>query len=216
AAFAIACASGENMQTPGSQAGDRLVPLQRLVHDLDDIIGRADVGPDRVLAVKDRLGAFLKDSPALPEPVRRATGDGYARHLLYADPEGRFEMVVMAWSPGQATPVHDHAGIWCVEGVVEGVVEVTRYDLTEMLKGGRARMRRTETIRAGLGQCGALIPPVEYHTIANPEERMALTLHVYGGRMRRCRIFEDRGEGVYEVDYRDLHFASTDGALVKA
>ncbi len=26
----------------------------------------------------------------------------------------------MTWGPGQGTPLHDHAGIWCVEGVVEG------------------------------------------------------------------------------------------------
>ena len=39
--------------------------------------------------------------------------------------------VVMTWGPGQRTPLHDHAGIWCVEGVVEGRMDVTQYDLVE-------------------------------------------------------------------------------------
>ena len=35
----------------------------------------------------------------------------------------------MTWGPGQGTPVHDHGGLWCVEGVVEGQIAVTRYDV---------------------------------------------------------------------------------------
>ena len=37
----------------------------------------------------------------------------------------------MTWGPGQGTPLHDHAGIWCVECVVEGEMEVRQYDLVE-------------------------------------------------------------------------------------
>ena len=38
-------------------------------------------------------------------------------------------MVVMTWGPGQKTALHDHAGIWCVECVVDGNMEVAQYDL---------------------------------------------------------------------------------------
>jgi predicted metal-dependent enzyme (double-stranded beta helix superfamily) len=119
----------------------------------------------------------------------------------------------MAWGPGQQTPVHDHSGIWCVEGVFEGVVDVTRYDLQELIGTNVARMRRTEVIHAGRGECGALIPPVEYHSISNPYDRPAYTVHVYGGRMRTCRVFRESGDDTYEIAVKDLAFTSSQAAL---
>ena len=45
----------------------------------------------------------------------------------------------MTWGPGQRTALHDHAGIWCVEGVVEGEMAVTRYELLEEEEDGLCR-----------------------------------------------------------------------------
>ena len=43
--------------------------------------------------------------------------------------EGRYSAIVMTWGPGQGTAVHDHGGLWCVEGVVDGEIAVTQYDV---------------------------------------------------------------------------------------
>src|SRR5262249_23610323 len=67
----------------------------------------------------------------LPERFHRTRPDGYARRLLYRSESLGYRPVVMTWAPGQRTPLHDHAGIWCVEGVVEGRMDVTQYDLVE-------------------------------------------------------------------------------------
>jgi len=192
---------------------DPYAPVRAFVHDLDDLIDHQGETSTIVLAVKARLSALLKQRPALPAQVRMIRPECYARHLLYGDPRGRYEVVVMAWGPGQQTPVHDHSGIWCVEGVFEGVVDVTRYDLQELIGENVARMRRTEVIHAGRGKCGALIPPVEYHRISNPYDRPAYTVHVYGGRMRTCRVFKERGEDTYEIAIKDLVFNSSQAEL---
>jgi len=118
----------------------------------------------------------------------------------------------MAWGPGQSTPIHDHAGIWCVEGVFRGTIDVTRYDLME-LDGRKARLAPSEVIHAGLGQCGALIPPVEYHRIANPTTEAAVSIHVYGGRMHSCRIFHPSGDDTYDVEVKPLDYTSRRHAL---
>ena len=36
----------------------------------------------------------------------------------------------MVWQPGQQTPIHDHGGVWCVEGVYQGHMHITQYDVT--------------------------------------------------------------------------------------
>ncbi|HKY33385.1 MAG TPA: cysteine dioxygenase family protein [Candidatus Polarisedimenticolia bacterium] len=187
--------------------------LKSFVRDIDGLLGSGSATEAIVNGVKNRLSELIRTRPVLPESVRAPGGGDYARHLLYQDPSGRFEIVIMAWSPGQATPVHDHSGIWCVEGVVDGVIDVTRYDVTEGAHPGTARMEALEVIRAGLGECGALIPPVEFHRIANPYPSPALTLHVYGGRMRSCRVFTERPDGGFDVATRELGFASPEAAL---
>ena len=56
-----------------------------------------------------------------------------------ADREGRYTAVVMTWGPGQGTAMHDHGGLWCVEGVVEGAMTVTQYhDVVDQPDGSSA------------------------------------------------------------------------------
>ena len=46
-------------------------------------------------------------------------------------------------------------------------------------------------MHATAGSAGALIPPFEHHVLANARpDRASLTLHVYGGEMDHCDIFE--------------------------
>ena len=54
---------------------------------------------------------------------------GYGRRLLHRDPRGRYTVVVMTWGPGQGTPIHDHANLWCVECVYRG--NVSKWTLPE-------------------------------------------------------------------------------------
>ena len=40
-----------------------------------------------------------------------------------------YSVVVMVWDRNQGTPLHDHAGVWCVECVYRGRIRVTSFDL---------------------------------------------------------------------------------------
>lgn len=148
--------------------------------------------------VKHALQETLKrEGVSLSEQFRQPRPDTYARRLLHRDPEGRYTAVVMTWGPGQGTALHDHAGIWCVECVVEGEMEVRQYDLVEE-RGDRFRFEAQACIEALKGSAGCLIPPFEYHTLANRRaDGASITLHVYGGEMTHCHVFEPNGDGSY-------------------
>ncbi len=100
----------------------------------------------------------------VPPELRRPIEGTYARRLLHRDPSGQYTMVVMTWGPGQKTALHDHAGIWCVECVVDGNMEVAQYDLMSET-GGAYRFEQRNHVVAGRGSAGCLIPPFEYHTL---------------------------------------------------
>jgi 3-mercaptopropionate dioxygenase len=121
----------------------------------------------------------------------------YARRLLLRDKAMGYTVVVMTWAPGQTTPIHDHAGIWCVEGVVQGQISVTRYKV-ERQTGALFHFLDQAPILAVVGSTGSLIPPDEYHVLANRTNAIALTLHVYGGEMDHCNVYAPRPDGWYE------------------
>lgn len=164
--------------------------LTELTELLDRAVAAAD--PERITSrVKDGLEELLSEGRLeLPPAVRRPRAESYARRLLYRSDRFGYVVVAMAWGPGQGTPLHDHAGIWCVEGVCEGRLEVAQFRLLDHA-GDRFRFEAQETAVAEPGSAGRLIPPFEYHTIQNalPEDT-SITLHVYGGNLDSCSIFE--------------------------
>src|SRR5262249_19217940 len=147
--------------------------------------------------IKEELERGIRArSVVLPDRFHRTRHEGYARRLLHRNDALGYTAVVMTWAPGQATPLHDHAGIWCVEGVVEGQIHVTRYDLVDESAGGY-RFEPRGSVHASVGSAGCLIPPFEYHILANAIEAPSITLHVYGGEMTSCHVFEPLGDGRY-------------------
>ena len=156
--------------------------------------------------IKDELSrAIGLGTIALAERFRRTKMDTYARRLLVKDDALGYTAVAMTWGPGQRTGVHDHAGMWCVEGVVEGEMDVYQYDL-ERTDAGLFEFTAKGRIHAGVGAAGCLIPPYEYHVLANAVERPSITLHIYGGEMTECNVFVPRADGWYERQTRLLSY----------
>jgi 3-mercaptopropionate dioxygenase len=179
-----------------------------LIEQLRDAVRLGNV-PAITEHIKHSLETFIPaEGLTFPERFRHTKTGGYCRRLLYRDPELGFTAVVMTWGPGQRTPLHDHAGIWCVEGVLEGEMEVCRYELLEEPEEGVFRFASRGALPAHAGSAGALIPPLEHHVLANPSDRLALTLHVYGGEMDHCTVFEpvEGQTGLYRARSRALGY----------
>ena len=179
---------------------------------LADLISRLDAAvrlgdPEAItVRIKHELeGAIHAHAVALPEAFRRTRPEGYARRLLHRNDALGYTAVVMTWAPGQQTPLHDHAGIWCVEGVVEGRMDVTQYDLVEESAGGY-QFEVKGCVHAAVGSAGCLIPPFEYHVLANAIDEPSITLHVYGGEMKTCHVFEPVANGRHVRKERALSY----------
>jgi predicted metal-dependent enzyme (double-stranded beta helix superfamily) len=141
----------------------------------------------------------------LPACVFETHPDHYARRELYRSDEYGYCVVAMTWGPGQGTPIHDHDGMWCVEGVWSGALEIVQYELLEH-EAEHYHFQPVGTIQAGTGSAGSLIPPHEYHSIRNPSDKaVTVSLHIYSGPMTRCAVFQPLPEDRwYERDVRIL------------
>jgi predicted metal-dependent enzyme (double-stranded beta helix superfamily) len=180
--------------------------LGELVTRLDSAVGLGD--PEQITRqVKhDLCDVLSRLALRLPARYRRTRAEGYARRLLHHNPVLDYSAVVMTWAPGQCTPLHDHGGLWCVEGVVDGAMQVTQFDLVDMTEGIYAFVERGR-VTAGVGTAGSLIPPSDYHILGNAQDDgLSITLHVYGGDLTHCHVFVPRADGRYERQDRQLSY----------
>lgn len=181
--------------------------VDQLIERIDRAVGLG--GAEAIAAaVKHALSDLIRTRAlTLPEALCQPRPDAYARRLLHRDPATGWTAVVMTWGPGQGTLLHDHAGIWCVEGVVEGEMDILQYELTGE-EGGRHRFAPRGRVHALAGAAGALIPPFEYHILRNAlPDATSVTLHVYGGEMDHCHVFEENGDGTYRKVERRLAYS---------
>ena len=144
------------------------------------------------------------DSIHLPEAVYQYIPDHYARRELYRCPRKGYSIIAMTWGPGQGTPIHDHSGMWCVEGVWAGCIEVVSYEPVEE-RGDHIRFENVGSIVAGCGSAGSLIPPHEFHTIRNIDPTdAAVSVHIYSGAMTCCSMYYEEGDGWHRRQVKQL------------
>ncbi len=182
---------------------------RRLVDALDSAVGQREETAITEALRKTLCCLMREHDVALPECCFERASDHYARRELYRSDDLGYSVIAMTWGPGQGTPIHDHAGMWCVEGVWAGTLEITPYELIEQ-RDGKYRFEPRGTMNAGPGSAGSLIPPHEYHTILNPsEDANAVSLHIYRRVLENCSKFYPTGAGWYRCTSCQLALDST-------
>jgi cysteine dioxygenase len=114
----------------------------------------------------------------------RFAADHYTRNPVRV--RSAYEVLVLCWSSGQRSPIHDHHGSSCAVRVVEGAateVRYTRDDGGVLCPAAPQRMTRG----AVTGSADA-----DMHAVANlePPGTDLITLHIYSPPLRDMRVFE--------------------------
>jgi len=130
----------------------------------------------------DRVVAALRDRLPGPGllPAEKLAGDpsGYQAHLVHAEPDGSFSIVVMVWRPGQQTTIHDHL-TWCCTAVLSG----TEYEELYALRGDHLEVVGRNANPDGT--VSGFAPPGDIHRVTNIGDTVAVSLHVYGTDISR-------------------------------
>jgi predicted metal-dependent enzyme (double-stranded beta helix superfamily) len=145
----------------------------------------------------DRVSVALRGrlpGPGLLLSPEQLAGDpgGYQTHLVHAEPDGSFSIVVMVWRPGQQTSVHDHL-TWCVTAVLQG----TEYEEVYANRGDHLEVvaRNANPV----GTVSGFAPPGDIHQVTNIGDRIAVSMHVYGTDISRVASSVRR---VYDLPIR--------------
>ncbi|WP_158544966.1 cysteine dioxygenase [Dyella monticola] len=121
---------------------------------------------------------MLFSAPITPAYRRIPLGVGTARN---------YEALLILWPPGHATPLHDHDGLWGMEFVLDGVLEVESFQLCPQPP---VHLEHDHSLVVGVGDHIAFSQADYAHRCRNlSKTRQALSLHVYGGELNCYRSF---------------------------
>jgi len=162
---------------------------ERLVAAIDAALATPDVASTVARIEKALQQAIADPAIVLPDCVHAPITDHYARRELYRSARHGYSIIAMTWGPGQGTPLHDHDGLWCVEGVWQGALRIAPYRLLEA-RGDAMRFQAMPVLTGERGSAGNLIPPDEFHKLRNAsDDDIAISVHVYQRPMERCTVF---------------------------
>ena len=162
----------------GAFSFQKSTQLSRLIEEVTDITQALDVSCHRQ-AVKPLLRFALPFLNVIPPAEALACDGGYARELIYSDPQGRFSILMLSWMPGATTPIHGHQAWGCV-GVLEGEIGCETYACDGDTLA-RDSVCSTGRLLAGPGTVASVDPaPAGIHRLFNPTRARATTLHIYG------------------------------------
>jgi len=146
--------------------------------------------PDLATMARELGRVVHQDASALATRLARLRQRqrGFERWLLAERSKPPVSVLVLAWPPNHATPVHDHAGLWGLEMTLVGALEVQSYrrdaDSDELSLHGRNWLGPGDGIwfEGDRGQA---------HRCRNLSRHdTALSLHVYGGDLAEYFAYE--------------------------
>jgi hypothetical protein len=141
--------------------------------------------------------------PGCPHARDVAGGDGttYLRIPLSNHASRNYEALLILWPPGHATPIHDHAGLWGLELVLDGVLAVEAFSLSLQ---PAPRLLPRDQVLLGIGDHAAFSGADYAHRCRNlSSQQPALSLHIYGGALDAYRSFHPQDAGDWtSVEHR--------------
>ena len=138
-----------------TQVAQRSYTIEQFVAEVGRMLEARGETPETIHALGPLMQRLVHDGGDLwTQGEERHGSSGLESRLLYADPGGRFRLVLTQFSPGEPTPVHSHFA-W---GIVCGYGGRERYTTWERVDDGsrprRAKLRLTadhHLLRGDLG-----------------------------------------------------------------
>ncbi|MBP0589952.1 cysteine dioxygenase family protein [Paraburkholderia sp. LEh10] len=156
--------------------------VARLCHALDASFDGCAGAPDpshRASFAKDVRAALAEaaaDPLLLTGGQREGAATCYRRHLLAADPLGRYAIAALVWMPGQASPIHAHH-TWCGYAMIDGTLTETVYDWNAAADAATpVREQSREPGAVSFTRAGR----AGIHRLGNVSDTSAISLHIYG------------------------------------
>jgi predicted metal-dependent enzyme (double-stranded beta helix superfamily) len=182
----------EYANTQGFPMHDALRPqtalwAQRILDTVDACLQKHKQIDAKELASMIALASSWPGCPHVEDLVDASSATSYRRVALADSAALGYEALLIIWPPNHATPIHDHDGLWGMEIMLDGVLEVEAFDLS--LKDHPHLVSRGTSV-IGIGDHLAFSHADYAHRCRNlSSNRPAVSLHIYGGSLDTYRSY---------------------------
>jgi len=191
----MAPSTAQDALRAGSSTTELLDPFHKLVSDMSRILGSSSGLKSEDVDV-EKLHKLMEEYTSNErEWSKYAFSDftrGYTRNLV-DEGNGKSNLLVLVWSPGKGSPVHDHADAHCLMKVLKGTLKETRFDFP------RNNATPPDVIKETIyqeGKVNYMADELGLHKISNPDPvNVAVSLHLYtppNAAREGCNIFNEQ------------------------
>jgi len=175
---------------------ERKVPqinsLDQLVEELRKIFAENDVDVD---FVQDVMSAYKSD-PKEWRQFAHFDRHRYTRNLV-DNGNGKYNLMLIAWSEGQGTGIHDHANAHCFMKVLAGSLTEIRFEWPEAEPSEKdddvREMKVAGENDLGVNEVTYINDTLGLHRMENRSHAQpAVSLHLYVPPFESCRTFDQR------------------------
>ncbi|KAL1474977.1 hypothetical protein MTO96_003594, partial [Rhipicephalus appendiculatus] len=116
----------------------------------------------------------------------------YTRNLV-DEGNGKFNLMILCWSEGQGSSIHDHADSHCFMKVLAGTLKEVRFDWPQTKDGVEAPMAKKGDTELQLNSVAYINDSLGLHRVENPSHcEPAVSLHLYCPPFDECSMFDQR------------------------
>lgn len=153
-------------------------PLLTLVQDLKHTIGR-ELGGKRIATL---LSTYAREHEDW-RPLALRDPDCYTRNLVELNDD--YELLLLYWSAGQRSPIHNHEGQDCWMAVLEGPVQEASFAFPD----GHGPLEAGPVKTFDPGQVAYIHDEVGLHEVRTVPGYDAVSLHLYSKPYGECNCY---------------------------
>ncbi|TKA81484.1 Cysteine dioxygenase [Cryomyces minteri] len=154
----------------------------------------ADVDPGHLQKLMER---YVSDPKEWKRYAHEDPSRNYTRNLVDRG-NGKSNLLILVWTPGKKSPIHDHANAHCIMKVLKGSLRETLYRWPDkrLVEDGMScppTINKQTVYREN--EVTYMSDQLGLHRISNPDpENVAVSLHLYtppNAARHGCHIFDE-------------------------
>lgn len=112
------------------------------------------------------------------------SNESYTRNCIINNED--FELILICWSEGHRTPIHDHGGEECWVKVIDGNFREVIYQKDEV-----GELKAIKTTISKPNEVTYMKDFMGYHSLENISNKRSMSLHLYAKPIRECRAYDE-------------------------
>ncbi|KAI1651461.1 cysteine dioxygenase type I [Daldinia decipiens] len=167
--------------------------FEQLVQSIKEELGPSsgltsdDVNVDHLTHMMDR---YISNEKEWSKYALADANMAYTRNLV-DEGNGNANLLVLVWTPGKGSPIHDHGKAHCLMKILRGNLTETRYDFPDG-DNKKPMQLKSETVRKE-NAVAYMADELGLHRMSNEGSDYAVSLHLYtppNVAKNGCNIFD--------------------------